>query len=352
MANLKLGELVVDFEVNPRGGANSDAVDEYAAHIEEYESKGIEFGKAWEQRIEITKDKIVVKGSHTVLALRKKYDENYEVEAFYAKIGDKQANGKDDAKWLAAQSNKKGINFGDGEVSNAIIFMLEQMQPTPKSEVEGKRPFISDRGLATVIGCSRTQVNRIRKKWLKDNGFSDVVEERKTKSEDEVSETQEAANKVLEEEMAKKKKKSEPKKAKKLSDLNEEIDEIESFDFDSTEEGDEDLEGDTHPLDEHEDDIDIQDDEEPEEDLTKGDEDRDGMRKRHENEFSENLDDFIAAQPNPLIFGEIEVFLEGVDATDKGKLREFLGDKFPPAELDPVIDYLLWGLKVAADESV
>ena len=57
MATFKLSELIVDFEDNPRGEVNQDAVDTYAQNIEQLEDSGIGFKKGWEQRIEVTKDK-------------------------------------------------------------------------------------------------------------------------------------------------------------------------------------------------------------------------------------------------------------------------------------------------------
>ena len=371
MATFKLGELIVDFEDNPRGEVNQEAVDTYAQNIEQLEESGIGFKKGWEQRIEVTKDKRVTKGSHTVLALRKKYDENHEVEAFYAKIDGKAAEGKEDAKWLSAQSNKKGINFGDGEIENAINFMLDQMQPTEKSKVKDKRDYISDRSLAPMIGCSRTHVNRIRKRWLKENGFEDVVDDRKTKpepTEEEVNSAKEAAAKALQELEKEQQKAKTPKKPKTVDDLQEEQDDLNNFDSEE-EETNQLLTSDTHPDDatdvlpddpdadapdsdgENYDDLDLDDETEDDIPFPDGDEkDRENMRRRHKRQLEEQFDNMIAGQPNPLMFGELEVLINGRDISDKGKIRELLGDKFPAEELDPVIDFFIWLVQSIASE--
>lgn len=381
MAKCKLGDLQVNFEANPRAEKNSAAVLNYASAIREYQSQGVEFHKAWEQPIEVTSDKIVVRGSHTVLALREVHDEDYEVEVRYAKINGKQAKGLEDAKWLSAQSNKKGIEFGDGEVTNALNFMLDQMNPTKDEDIEGKRPFLADRPLSAAVGCSRSMANKVRKKWLKKNGYAELVEERKTGTEEEkkgkseplteeqMAESQQAAEKILKEQEQKKEEAKRSKERKvDAEQLQEDIDDLNNFD--SSEDGDEELQGDTHPFDrepantvtpvDEDDEGEVVEEKDPtdldfsgEEEEEPDDEEEENSerdRRRHKKQFEEHIENFIAAQPDPLLYDKIEVLIDGKDVTDQGILRPLLGD-CSPEEIDIVIDLFKWIMEVMATEA-
>ena len=356
MASVKLSELQVNFDSNPRGEVNHIAVMDYSQAIREYESQGIDFSKAWEQPIEVTKDKIVVRGSHTVLALREVYEDDYDVEVKYIKIGDKYAEGHEDAKWLSAQSNKKGIEFGDGEVTKAIIFMLEQMQPTDKTTLENKRDFIAERPFAAAIGCSRTMINRVRNKWLKDNGYSEVVEDRKTGkqlSEDEVKESAEAAKDALKEAAAEqssetiaKSKKSAAKKPKKdMGALEEDIDGLDELDLDEEEEK-------QHPLDkQYEKGLVTKVDAEEDEDLDDLDDENED-RAKHVKEFHEHMDTLVSEQVDMMLLGDVEFLISGSgDKSDLGVLRPLL-KKYEPAEIEMVIDFLTNCITSASTECV
>ena len=177
MANVRLGVLIVDFSINPRKSKNADAVETYKDSLLEYKEKAdgdpIDkwFPKSWNQRIEITSDHIVTQGCHTVLGLREIYDDDTIIPAFYMEIEGKPAKGKADAAWLACQSNKKGLAFGDIQKSEAALMMIKQMQPTQYTQEEGKRPYMTDRALAVAIGCSKSTVSRVRNAWLIENGY-------------------------------------------------------------------------------------------------------------------------------------------------------------------------------------
>ena len=361
MAKEKLGDLIVDFSINPRGEVNSKAVLEYSENMREYIEQGLEINKVWEQTIEITSDKIVVRGSHTVLALREIYDDDHIVEVKNARIGTKIAKGMKDASWLAAQSNKKGINFGTGEVSNAIKFMLDQMQPTAEGEVEDKRPFMNERELAAVIGCGRSQVNTVRNKWYTDNGFGELVAKRRKRKGDDKEKTEEdklkenvkAAQKILDKEKGK----SAAKPKKTPEGLSEEIDSLDEVDLSDNAEHpldsehvepvDEDPEEDEYAEqnedDDYLEDLDGEEDEEPEDE----EDDDEDIREIHKNEFEEHLDNFVAAQPDMMMLNDADELLCG--ANNDGVIFS-LAEKHSPEEVAQLSELVRWIIETVSTE--
>ena len=350
MAKVSLGDLQVDFDLNPRQKINNKAVLQYSDAIREIIEQDLDFHKVWEQPIEVTKDKIVVRGAHTVLALCEIYDDDHLVEVRHVRIGDKVAEGREDAKWLSAQSNKKGINFGDGEISKAIEFMLDQMQPTSTSAEDGKRPFMSERPIAIAIGCGRSIVNKVRNKWYMDNGFEDLVEERKKPTpatEEELSESAKAADVLLEKQKAKSSKKGKkdtkdkPTTKKDTESLNEDIEGLDDLDLGEDTEDTEEAQL-THPMDEAYEKA--EDEEEPE------DEEDEDVRAKTIDGIESRLDKLITMQPDPLMFGEIEVIMCGRDIVDVGIIKETLGDKFEGEDVDAVIDLFKFFIESLGDE--
>ena len=373
MAKVKLGELSVNFEVNPRGKKDNNAILEYASAIKEYEESGVGFEKAWGQRIEVTKDKIVTQGSHTVLALREVgeyFDDDDEIEVFYAKIDGKVAEGKDDAKWCAAQANKKGIDFTAENKSTAINFLLDQMHPFNDKDMksmgiekeESKRDFITERPLAVMVGCSRTQVNRVRDEWHVKNGYK-IEEAKKDEKGSEAGEEKVDEGKKLtkEERLEKKLQEAEEKgkkpKAKKPKDhkpnLDEDIDDLN--DFDASEQGDE---KEVNPMDsdtvtEATDAPDPKvsaDDIDP--DIDEGDDDielDEDMREIHLTQFDDRLGDILEKDPDMNIFSDIEVLIVGKDSQDKGVLAGHLED-YKSEEVAMAISFLKWAVHSVCNE--
>ena len=373
MAKMKLGELIVDFESNPRGKKDPSAILEYADAIRDYEESGVGFAKAWGQRIEVTKDKIVTQGSHTVLALREvgeHFDDDTEIEVFYAKIDGKVAEGKDDAKWCAAQANKKGIDFTPENKSTAINFLLDQMHPFNDKDMKSmgidkelhKRDFITERPLAVMVGCSRTQVNRVRDEWHVKNGYKiEETKEDEKGAEDGEKKADGGKELTKEERLEKKlqeaKEKGKKPKAKKPKDhhpnLDEDIDDLNSFD--ASEKGDD---KEVNPMDSDtvteatdapepnvsEDDIDPG--------LDEGDDDLDldeDMREKHLTQFDDRLSEMLEKDPDMNIFSDIEVLIVGKDSQDKGVLRDHLKD-YSSEEVEMAISFLKWAVHSVCNE--
>ena len=179
---LELGKLIVDWEVNPRKKSNN-TVEEYVEHMLEYQDKEIDIETAWNQQIECTKDLIVVKGAHTLEALCKVYGTTYEINV---RIYDGFV-GKEDAKWLSAQSNVHGKPYNTGERKTAVYNVLSQMHNLVTDTKPGMRPFKTSRGIATMLGMSPTHVWRLRKQYREEN---ELQSESDLKNEAEAKEAQ------------------------------------------------------------------------------------------------------------------------------------------------------------------
>ena len=359
MAKVKLGDLTVDWSVNPRGKKNNAAVKEYTQSLEEYkeiadqdnESFDKWFSRDWEQRIECTKDKIVTKGSHTIEALRNIYGKDDEITVTYVKIEGKPAEGVDDARWLAAQSNRKGLDFGEGEKKAAIEAMLEQMQPTKTSEVEGKRPFLSERPLAAAVGCSRSMVNVTRNDWLVKKGFKEKEEKKKKPTAEE---TADRAEQLLQEFDEKKdKKEAKPKKVETdPAVLNQDAEDLDDLNDDD----DAKPATDVHPLDEehaqkHGAEVDVTDADEDYEDDEDEDEDESSDREEHVDEFQDVLDNMKIAMKGH--DGKLINKLDGlIGDDDNGILKPLLmkDSEFEDREVNILIAGLAWFVETIADE--
>lgn len=176
---VELGKLVNDWEVNPRKKSNA-IIEEYAEYMLEYQEKEVDIETAWNQQIEVTKDLIVVRGGHTLEAMMKVFGKTYEVTV---KVW-QHFSGKEDAKWLSAQSNIHGKPYNTGERKTAVYNVLSQMHNLKTDSGEDKRAFKTSREIATMLGISPTHVWRLRGQYREEN---ELPSEKDVKEEKEVA---------------------------------------------------------------------------------------------------------------------------------------------------------------------
>lgn len=194
----KLGDLKIVWEVNPRqtegidfpedlikkdqkGNEIEDRVnlpdedfvkelaESFKVIADQYDPENPAHGKRpadyyanqWDQSIWITADNIVVRGCHSILAMK-------QVLGDEATIAVKLFNveGMDEAKWLSAQSNKHGKIMQNGQKTRSVLFILEQTNLTKENSNPDLKDFIVDNKVAQMVGCSRGLVYQIRGKLL------------------------------------------------------------------------------------------------------------------------------------------------------------------------------------------
>lgn len=220
-----LSDLLVDWDVNPRV-KNDSLIEEYTESVEGYiedyvpEVDGKDFAtyleRCWDQATEITSDNTVVKGCHSVLAFINAFSHGEEPEKRYLKLhGDKKiskenyirlqetgldlkiwtkihpVSGKDEAKYLSAQSNRHGRQLEKGEFGRAILFILEQTNKTKENEDPNLKPFLSEHKIAAIVGCSRPRVWQVRQEYLGKAVKSETLQEKIEKTTNEIAERKE-----------------------------------------------------------------------------------------------------------------------------------------------------------------
>jgi len=163
---MRLGDLIVDWTINPRD-KNDKTIEEFAEMMEDYESKALTFDESWKQPIEITEDKIVTQGSHSLLAAKQIYGDHHEITV-RVHVG---VTGTEKAAFLSATSNVHGKPYKQGERKKAVFAVFDQTQNLKGGGVKGKQPFRSIREIAAMTGISKGYVYELRADYRAENGL-------------------------------------------------------------------------------------------------------------------------------------------------------------------------------------
>jgi len=163
---MNIGELVVDFNINPRE-FNSETVAEFADVMTTYKESALTFDESWNQRPECTEDKIVTKGSHSLLAALKVYGDQHQITV-RVHVGVK---GTDKAAFLSAISNVHGKPYKTGERRKCVYQVLQQTRNLKNDNESGKDKYLSLREIAAITGITRGYVYELRRDFRAENGL-------------------------------------------------------------------------------------------------------------------------------------------------------------------------------------
>ena len=163
---MNIGDLVVDFGINPRE-KSEQTIDEFADIMTGYKEKGYSFDESWNQPIEATEDKVVTKGSHSLLAAKEAYGDQHQITV-KIHVG---VTGLQEAAFLSATSNIHGKAYKPGERKKAVFQVLEQTQNNKNGTDPDKKAFLSIRDIAEITGVSKGYVFELRADYRAEHGL-------------------------------------------------------------------------------------------------------------------------------------------------------------------------------------
>ena len=163
---MNVGDLIVDWDVNPRD-KSQETIDEFADIMIDYQSKALTFDESWKQKIEATEDKIVVRGSHSLVAAKEVYGDHHQITVLIH-VG---VTGKEKAAFLSATSNVHGKPYKQGERRKAIFEVLGQTQNLKRGIEADKRGFLSIREISAITGISKGYIYELRRDYRAENGL-------------------------------------------------------------------------------------------------------------------------------------------------------------------------------------
>ena len=175
-------ELIINWDLNPRGYFDIDALDLYSSHIQEFLSSGEDISEVWKQKVQVTKDLHVLKGCHTVRAIldiNPKYELSVEVI-------DVESTNLDEARFWSAQSNTHGLHLSSEQKRTAVMWILNRTNLLDEDEDPDLKPHMSNRQVGAIVGCSPETVRRYRN-FLVDKRMGRVEYDNPERSNEPVS---------------------------------------------------------------------------------------------------------------------------------------------------------------------
>ena len=163
-----LGQLLVDWDINPRKKSTS-TIEEYTQAMVEYRDNAMTLNDSWNQPIEIADDEnsTIVKGCHSFIAAKSVYGMHHEVNVtIHTGLKDRV-----EMKYMAAMSNIHGKPYDTEGAKKAVEEILSQTQNLKTGVEKGKRQYCSIRKLVTYTGIPKSTVWRIRDFWRSENNF-------------------------------------------------------------------------------------------------------------------------------------------------------------------------------------
>ena len=159
---IKAQDLIVDWDLNPRGELDLNTHRQYVDHLSAYVEEGQNINDVWKQEIKSTTDLYVIQGCHTVTAMLQ-VDPEYMLDV---EIVDVESTDVAETRFHAAQSNVHGKPLSGSEKRVAISWMLDGANLKKTQKDPNLRPFMSNVKIAALVGCGKDTVARVRNEML------------------------------------------------------------------------------------------------------------------------------------------------------------------------------------------